>query len=309
MRGLAAGLLICLAPAAFAQKAPEPEAVIPIWKGPAPGSEAWTQKEIEYRNPQTGERMVRNVVTPTLTAYLPDPSKATGTGVVVCPGGAFLFLSWDSEGTEVAQWLAAHGVAAFVLKYRLISTPAPEPEFHTTLAALFAGIAAASRDGNVERLLDNTDPGNVRALAAADGRQALRLVRERSKEWGLSPDRIGMMGFSAGGFVTMAAVLDDDEHNRPNFAAPIYGGDGNGRAIPSGAPPLFILVANDDALMAAGSVKLYSDWRAAGRPAELHVFSKGGHGFGMTPHGLPVDHWITLFGDWLRVQGLLKSKH
>lgn len=299
---IAAGLLLSVA-SALAQ-----EAGIPIWPGVPPGSETWTQREVEYLNPRTGEKMVRNVVTPALTPFLPDPGKATGTGVVVCPGGAFLFLSWDSEGTEVAKWLAARGVAAFVLKYRLIPTPAPEPEFQKTLAGLFAGIAAASHDGNIERLLDRTDPGNVRSLAAADGKQALRVVRARAKEWGLSPDRIGIMGFSAGGFVTMDAVLDHDPQSRPDFAAPIYGGDINGRTIPADAPPLFILVANDDALMAAGSVKLYTDWKATGRSVELHVFSKGGHGFGMTKHGLPVDHWIDLFDGWLGVQGFLASK-
>lgn len=297
MRAATVSWLLCVAAAAGQEPA------IPIWPGVPPGSEAAAQKEIEYLNPQTGERMVRNVATPTLTAYLPERGKASGTGVIVCPGGAYLFLSWDSEGTKAAEWMAAHGVAAFVLKYRVVPTPASEPEFRKTMVALFAGIGEASRDGNVERMLEKTDPANVRALAMADGRQAVRVVRARAR--GISTDRIGMMGFSAGGFVAMAAVLDPDARSRPNFAAPIYGGDVNGRTIPAGAPPLFIVVAVDDALMAAGSVKLYTDWRAAGLAAELHVFSKGGHGFGMTKHGLPADHWIDLFGGWLGVQGLL----
>lgn len=293
-------LLLGLAPA-FAQNL-----MVPVWPGPAPGSESWKQQEIEYTQP-SGEKMVRNVVKPELSVFLPDPSRASGTGVVVCPGGGFLFLSWENEGTKVAQWLADHGVAAFVLKYRLIPTPAPESEFRKTVGQLFAGIAAASRDGNVERLLQDMDPDNVRALAAADGGQALRVVRARAAEWGVKPDRIGIMGFSAGAFVAMDTVLNPENsaQNLINFAAPIYGGDRHGRAIPAGAPPLFIVVAADDALMADGSVRLYSEWKATGRSAELHVFSKGGHGFGMSRRGLPVDHWIDRFGDWLTVQGLL----
>lgn len=305
MRPSSAGffaLWIGLASLACAQ-----ETVVPIWPGAPPGSEDWTHKEIEYANPQTGEKMVRNIATPTLTAFLPDPSKATGAAVVICPGGAFLFLSWDSEGTKVARWLAEQGVAAFVLKYRVIPTPAPEAEFHKTVARLFSEIGAASRGGSAEDLLKRTDPKNIRALAHADGKQALRVVRARAKEWRISPDRIGIMGFSAGGFVTMEAVLEHDAQSKPNFAAPIYGGEINSRPIPADAPPLFILVANDDSLMSTASVRLYTDWKAAGHSAELHVYSKGGHGFGLTKHNLPVDHWIELFYGWLGVQGFLPS--
>src|SRR5436190_2139043 len=134
VRILATIALLCVSWAAQAQ-----QPVIPIWPGVAPGSERWTQKEVEGAGSAMGY-VVRNVVRPTLTAYLPDRSKATGTAVIVCPGGGFRFLSWKSEGTEVAEWLRDHGVAAFVLKYRLVDTGATEEEFRKALTALFSSI-------------------------------------------------------------------------------------------------------------------------------------------------------------------------
>ncbi|HYW45689.1 MAG TPA: alpha/beta hydrolase [Bryobacteraceae bacterium] len=282
------GVLLGLPLAAAAQ-----QKVIQVWPSTPPGSENWTQKEVEYTDPGSKQVRVRNVTTPTLTAFLPDRSTAGGTAVVVCPGGGFRFLSWHTEGTDVADWLAAHGVAAFVLKYRLSETPASEEEFQRPATP------AAGRAGNPPM-------NDVRPLAYADGRQAVKVVRQHAAEWGIAPDRIGILGFSAGGQVTMGVVMEHDPDSRPNFAAPVYGGSLEGKSIPSDAPGLFILAANDDRAGSASSVKLCSDWKAAGLPVELHLFSKGGHGFGMVPHGLPVNHWIDLFGDWLAVQGLMK---
>jgi putative heme-binding domain-containing protein len=300
------------------------ETVIPVWPDRAPGSESWTQKELEYRNDWDHKPMVRNVTTPTLTAFLPEPSTATGAAVVVCPGGGFRFLSWESEGTAVAEWLRARGVAAFVLKYRLVETAASEEEFRKEMAAFFARIAsrrdrpaaavapgeAAPKDhsnpGEASRRAIPDDMRTIAALASDDGRQAIKVVRQRAAEWGIKPDRIGIMGFSAGGIVTMDVVMKHDADSRPDFAAPIYGGGTGGARVPDDAPPLFVLCASDDFLAASGSARLYSEWKAAGRPIELHIYEKGGHGFGMTPKGLPVDHWIERFGDWLAQRGLIK---
>lgn len=281
------------------------QVVIPVWPGVAPGSEHATQKEVEYLNGK--QKLVRNVVTPTLTAYLPDRAKANGTAVVICPGGGFHFLSWDSEGIDVAKWLQARGVAAFVLKYRLLDTGATEPEFQRHLAILFGRKSADGKEV-VQTPAEEAERKAVPVLASADGRQALKVVRQRASEWGVAPDRIGILGFSAGGAVTMGVVMDHDADSRPNFAAPIYGGGTGGALIPADVPPLFILVANDDVGASLGSARLYSEWKTAGKSAELHIYSKGGHGFGMNKRGLPVDTWIERFGDWLNVQGLLKSK-
>lgn len=282
--------------------------VLPLWSGVAPGSENWTQQEVEYLD-ASKQKMVRNVVRPTLTAYLPERSKANGTAVIVCPGGGFRFLSWQSEGTAVAEWLRERGVAAFVLKYRLMDTGATEAEFQKSIAELFRSInqrasgrePAADPVARIERM-------PIVSLAAADGRQAMKVVRQRASEWGIAPDRIGILGFSAGGMVTMRVVMEHAADSRPNFAAPIYGGGTGGAAIPTDAPPLFILCANDDALAATASAKLYTEWKTANKSAELHIYSKGGHGFGMNRRGLPVDHWIERFGDWLGTQGWLKPK-
>jgi len=265
--------------------------VVPLWPGGAPGSRGWTQQEEESIRPPN-LKIVRNVTQPTLTAYWPESAVANGTAMIVCPGGAYHFLSIDMEGTDVACWLTARGVAAFVLKYRLIRTGDDlEAEIRENLG---------SRD-KMTALMTPLLP-----LVTADGQQAVRLVRERAVEWGIAPDRIGIMGFSAGSGVTVSVALEHDASSRPDFAAAIYGGRRKDVPIPADAPPLFVLCAADDAMASPASVRLYTDWRAAGHPTELHIYSKGGHGFGMTEQGLPSDTWIDRLGDWLQVQRLLE---
>jgi acetyl esterase/lipase len=278
---------------------PSSGTVIPIWPGVAPGSEGWRQQEVEFR--VGGQMGIRNVTTPTLTAFLPDPATATGAAVVVCPGGGFRFLSWQSEGTEVAQWLQKRGVAAFVLKYRLKETAASEDDYGKEMLS-FLSMVFQFKDRDLSSDAAKTLESDMRASGApgvADGRQAIRLLRQRAKEWGIRPDRVGIMGFSAGAIVTMGAVTSDDVQSRPDFAAPIYGPVFGEIQVPAAAPPLFILCASDDPIGEASSVRLYSAWRDAGRQAELHLYEKGGHGFGMTKKNLPVDGWIERFGDWL----------
>ncbi len=281
---------------------PDQANVIPVWPHGAPGSENWTQKEVEYENPGDHKKMVRNVTRPTLTAFLPEHSRATGTAVIVCPGGGFHFLSWDNEGTDVARWLQARGVAAFVLKYRLVDTGATPEEFRKKMEEFFRNIVTGGvRNGMPEPMR------KIAALATADGRQAVQVLRQHASEWGVAPDRVGIMGFSAGGIVTTGVALDHEEASRPSFAAPIYGVIGKDFKVPADAPPLFLLCASDDILVPpTDSARLYSAWHDAGHPAELHIYAKGGHGFGMARRGLPVDHWIDRFGDWLGSQGLLK---
>jgi acetyl esterase/lipase len=293
-----ARLFLAAAVACAALPSSAEQQVIPLWPGVAPGSESWPQKEIEYSGAR-GEKMVRNVVSPSLTVFPADRAKSKGAAVIVCPGGAYQFLSWQNEGTAVAEWLAARGVAAFVLKYRVGRTPADEEEFRKFVAGLLAGLRHVGPQGPE---LDAA----LRSAAAADGRQAVALVRRRAAEWGVAPDRIGLLGFSAGAYLTVDVIAADDPASRPDFAAPIYGGNLSGRALPAGAPPLFALSADDDPIGARAAAGLYQAWKAAGRPAELHLYSKGGHGFGMARRGLPVDHWIERFAEWLEVQGLLK---
>ncbi len=270
--------------------------VIPLWPGVAPGSEGWTQQEQEVFAPQLKSRIVHNVARPTLTAFFPEASIRNGTAVIVCPGGAFHFLAIEFEGTEVATWLNSLGITAFVLKYRLVRTgddAMQETTDHLRDPAKMADLMKT-----------------LRPLVLADGQQAVRMVREHAAEWGLAPDRIGIMGFSAGGAVTAAVALQHDSASRPDFAAPVYGLAPEQVTVPEDAPPLFVVCAADDPLVPPDhSVRLYSAWHAAGHPVELHVYAKGGHGFGMKKQVLPVDQWTDRFSDWLKAQGFLKPAH
>lgn len=299
IRGIAV-LWLCLPLMARAQ-----QPVIPLYSGVAPGSENAQQKEAETLAPGNQKR-VRNITQPTLTAYLPERDKANGTAVIIAPGGGFMFLSIDMEGHDVARWLRARGVAAFVLKYRVMDT-GTEEEYQKQVAGLMRAMqASATAPAPPAPPAPNPARQKVVELAVTDGEQAVKLVRQRAAEWGIAPDRVGLLGFSAGGMVTMGVVMKNDAASRPNFAAPIYGGSVNGQAVAADAPPLFITVANDDPA-SVGSAKLYLEWKAAKRPAELHIYAKGGHGFGMNKRGLPVDSWIDRFGEWLEAQGLLKK--
>jgi acetyl esterase/lipase len=279
--------------------------VIPLWSGTAPGSENCTQKEIQYLNDQK-KQMIRNVVNPTLTVYKPDPAKANGTAVIVAPGGGFLFLSWQTEGTEVAEWLASKGVTVFLLKYRLSNSGETQEEFQKAMMALFQAISAASNPQNKGKpegdISHHEAMSAITLLGQEDGRQAIRIVRKRAAEWGVNPAKIGIMGFSAGGMVTLGPVLQHDLESRPDFAAPVYT-PWSDTPVPADAPPLFILVAGDDQLAAPGSIAMYTAWKNAKKEAELHVYAKGGHGFGIQKKGLPVDSWIERFWEWMKAQG------
>jgi acetyl esterase/lipase len=145
-------------------------------------------------------------------------------------------------------------------------------------------------------------------MITADGCQAVRLVRAHAAEWGIDPEKIGIMGFSAGGMLTLSVAHHFDSSSRPNFAAPIYSAPPPDAAIPEKAPPLFLLCAADDDMASEVSTSFYSKWRTAGHEVELHIYSKGGHGFGMKKQELPSDNWIECFGEWLRVQGFLSPK-
>jgi len=254
---------------------------VDIWPGAAPGSETWTQKETTVEDTPLGS-VVFNVVTPTLTAYLPEKAKATGTGVIIAPGGAFVALAIDLEGRDVARWLQERGVAAFVLKYRIM-------------------------EKRGEGIPKGMDMDAAAKYGIADGVQALKVVRQRAAQWGVSPDRVGFMGFSAGAMVTSGSLLLADAAARPSFAGIIYGAPfGAMPTIPKELPPIFLAWAQDDDLVLGPLVKFHDALLAAGHKPEVHVYSAGGHGFGLKKQGTTSDHWIDAFYDWLEAQGLTK---
>jgi len=251
-----------------------------LYEGKAPGSEDWTYKETMFATSIPNFNAVRNVVDPTLVLFSPEKSLATGTAVIVCPGGGWSYLEYDKEGTLIAKWLAKKGVTAFVLKYRVNRTV---------------------EDGNTNSGSAKSYP-NIRTLCGEDGIRAIEYVREHAKEFGIDTTKVGIMGFSAGAFLTMHVIMNSKPGKQPNFAAPIYGGSLNGLSVPDSAPPIFIACAADDRI-AANSPDIFKAWREAGKSAELHIYSKGGHGFGMAPGNMPVNTWIDRFYEWLKISG------
>lgn len=266
------------------------EQIVLLYEGPAPGSEDWKHHEKESFNVFIQTRIVANVVSPTLTVFEPDPGTSVGTAVIILPGGGFHFLSIDVEGTDVARALSAKGITCFVLKYRLVESKTDDP---------FAELMQHMQ--NFDEVVAPT-----MKLATADSLAAIDYVRRHAADYKIKPDRIGIIGFSAGGMITSAVAYNYTPETRPNFIASIYGGWKKTAEVPGDAPPLFLLAATDDQLgLALDSVALYTDWTAAKKPAELHLYGQGGHGFGMRTQHLPTDRWIDRFIDWLGAIGML----
>ncbi|MBV9951239.1 MAG: alpha/beta hydrolase fold domain-containing protein [Acidimicrobiia bacterium] len=248
-----------------------------------------------------GLTFLRNISDPTLTVYTPPDGSANGIGIIVVPGGGWTINAWGHEGGDVAEWLVDHGYTAFVLKYRLQASHPDQEVFEASMAKIDAGLAAplASKDKprSIGQLISTDAYLEARAAAADDGRRAIEVVRERAADHGLRPDTIGMLGFSAGAFLIVDVALDP-RAEQVAFIAPIYGGETQGAAVPADAPPLFTAVAQDDLLVKIVE-GLHADWTAADRPAELHAFARGAHGFGMVHQGLPSDRWTDLFLAWV----------
>lgn len=267
-------------------RAAEP-AVIPLWPGDAPGSEGRTGAE-KVRVTERGEHVVSGVHHPTLAVYVPAAGMGNGAAVVVCPGGGHRELWVDHEGHAVARWLAERGIAAFVLKYRL-----------------------AREEGSTYR---------VEVEALADAQRALRLVRSRAAEWRVDPARVGIMGFSAGGEVAglasrrfdagRADVTDPVEREscQPAFQALIYPGRAAAIEPAAGQPPAFLLAGYDDRPdISEGLAQVYLRFKQAKVPAELHILTGVGHGFGLRAGATgPVAAWPERFRDWLGERGFLR---
>ncbi len=276
-----------------------PDREIQLYAGAAPGSEKWNWVERTFTT-RRGSDVTQNVVHPVMQYYAPDRTKACGTAMIVAPGGGFTALMIRYEGLGIARRLNAMGVAAFILKYRLVyvdpSIPLPPP-------GPLPPQPPQHRISDTGEILEGPQQGqNIGNLSTADGQQAMRWLRAHARDFGIDPHRIGMIGFSAGGVVTMAMIKGPAE-TRPDFAAAIYGpGDGKQEPAPD-APPLFLAAATDDDWSVDGSLRLYSAWRKAKRPVELHLFQMGAHGF--LNKGGGSDHFMERLEDWLRGNGWL----
>ena len=285
-------LLVCaILAGATASQAAEP-LTWNLWPGKAPGEVKELAPEFDTTKPDgrlvAGRRVIRltNVSTPNITIFKPDPAIDTGTSVIIAPGGGHSILAYDLEGTEVAAWFNSIGVTGIVLKYRV--------------------------------------PGRVRnpkkswLAAAQDGQRAMSLVRGRAKEIGINPNRIGIIGFSAGGTpvkytgLTKERLYDpvdkyDTVSFRPDFAAPIYsGGLPEGATITKDCPPFFMVIAHDDKARSVEMAEMYIALKKASVSAELHIYESGGHGYGLRRTELPVTSWPDRMEEWMRRLKLLE---
>lgn len=281
-------LLLCVSAGNFTRaqeivQIPHEKAIKTTWKG----------AEKAYFSKVWQNEVVTNVSVPTMEVFRPE--NPNGVSVIVAPGGGLYALSIKSEGTDVAKWLNEQGVTAFVLKYRLVPTGEDGVQEITDDAA-----------SNTMRIGERVAP--VLPYAIADGLAAIHYVRENADNYKLEATKIGFMGFSAGGAVTMGVAYNYNETNRPDFLVPVYPWTlvMPVQETPKDAPPMLVICSSDDPLgLAAGSIELYSSWLKANKPVALQMYSKGGHGFGMKKQGLPSDDWIKRFHEWSIAQNII----
>ena len=240
------------------------------------GEEWYTPESTNQHAKSPTEKWVRKVKRPVMEVFpAPQPN---GTAVVVAPGGGFSILAIEHEGRDVAKWLNQRGVTAFVLRYRCGLETGETPAMSRQLS---------------------------QKAAIEDGLLAVKTVRERAAEWKLDPRRIGVMGFSAGGYLAVGVATQYTAESRPDFAIPIYAVAPEGYQPPTDAPPLFVAVAFDDnERMTTTATGLVDKWKKVKVPAELHIFPDGGHGFGMNKKGKSCDAWTDLLAQWMQRMGL-----
>ena len=227
-----------------------------------------------------------NISVPEMHLYKAKGDSITDKAMIICPGGALLFSAYEKEGVKLAKKLALNGITAIVLKYRTYPRKGSVIEWQRTLKTQTAIDSAKT----------------ILPYSSKDALNAIEVIRNNASKYNINPNKIGLMGFSAGGAVTMEAAYTSISKNQPNFIAPIYPWMlvVDKQKVPLNKPPAFISCANDDPLMlATPSVQIYQDWISAGAEAELHMFSKGGHGYGMNKINAPVDRWSQLLIDWI----------
>ena len=288
-------LALVLYVSAFAQQE------IRLYDGVAPGSEGVQDNERVQRGPDGNIQSISGVVTPSITVYLPDADKATGTAVILCSGGGLMSHSWGSDVINMARWLNERGIAAIGLKYRTrVMGGMGGPRMGGGGQSLSASVTEFSKITKSNANPD-TSEGGVKNIdnAINDALRAMEIVREHAAEWHIDPNKIGYLGFSAGGGVGIGATVRADDAHRPAFMATIYGPSLIDVDVPQNAPKLFIATRGDHHNVAAGLVSLYLDWKRAGGNAEMHLYDDGTGPFGPDDVGNTSGTWRESFYRWL----------
>jgi hypothetical protein len=288
----------------------QPRPTISIWPGKAPGSEDWTFSERITEGPG-GSKIYSNVVNPTLTVYLPSSTKANGAAVILCPGGAMRMLGF-AETERAAEWLNSKGIAAFILKYRVVPDPPSAAGVERPVGSFRSGFQGMvgnelsfkeilNRRGNANPAPDDPMQLKIIAMAISDGQQAIRILRRDAGQYHIDPKRVGILGFSAGGGVAVGTAVTESSDGYPDFVASIYGPSLVDVSVPKLGAPLFIAVMDGHFNVTNGCMALFTLWKEARRPVEIHVYD---HANGPAS-GMPVASWIDRFYDWLCARKLV----
>ena len=288
-------LALAFTMSAFAQQE------IRLYDGIAPGSEGVQDNERVNRAADGTIQTISGVVTPSITVYLPSADKATGTAVILCSGGGLMSHSWGSDVINMARWLNERGIAAIGLKYRTrVMGGAGGPRMGGGGQALSASVTEFSKITKSNANPDTSESG-IKNIdnAINDALRAMEIVREHAAEWHIDPDKIGYLGFSAGGGVGIGATVRADAQHRPAFMATIYGPSLIDVEVPENAPKLFIATRGDHHNVAAGLVSLYLDWKRAGANAEMHLYDDGTGPFGPDDPGNTSGTWRESFYRWI----------
>ncbi len=301
--------LILLAATALAHRASADDKplVVELWPGKAPDETTEIGPERTRMSPQSDKKQVEvteptqlltDISKPSLTIYRPAKENETGTAMLICPGGGYWNLYWQLEGEEVATWLNSIGITGIILKYRVPRRP-DEPR------------------------------GEPARRPLQDAQRAVRLTRSRAAEWGIDPQRIGLVGFSAGGHLAVATATSFEKQTyepvdeldktscRPDFAIGVYSGYlkakdkdelSPGLSVPAGTPPIFLAHGGEDIVSTPEhSVFMYLALKKAGVPAELHIYAGAAHDFAVRKSDQPYATWTTSCAHWLNAQGFMKT--
>lgn len=249
-----------------------------------------------YEIPGRGQ-FVRNVKVPTLIPYLPSPENSNGAAIIIAPGGAFLHHTFGSGGYEAAEWFKSQGFATFILKYRVEITPREESEYQAYVAKMMEGYRAGGRSGNYAPATPD--------YAYEDINAAVKLIRERANEFHVRPDKIGIVGFSAGALMAVYNAECAPSESKADFIASIYG-QLVLREISGKLPPMFAAMSSDDELSGQSGFEVIQAWQKRGI-VELHLYGQGGHNFGMGHKPFTNYLWPTEFLAWLRMLKIINE--